>query len=673
MHHPKLLRVFCSSLNSCRELLLALLLIVTSTYSASGQEAPVGKVVRGREIFLAIVSHEVGIRASKGSRPETLRLPDTAELQETFSEGRLGVISAARAGLRALSDEIVDVDIAQVEDVCEEIRTRNPDIDILCEPNYLVQVDQLPDDTYFSSLWGLQKIQAPSAWNVITDSRAVTVAVIDTGIDYTHADLVNNIAVNDREIPGNGIDDDTNGYVDDYYGYDFINYDGDPFDDHYHGTHCAGTVGAQGDNGLGIAGVAWSARLLPVKVLSGSGSGSYAAVTAGINYAVQRGASILSMSLGGPAYSQIMADAITNAQNQGVLVVAAAGNSARDADIYPSYPAAFSHDNIISVAASTSSDGLSSFSNYGVVAVDVAAPGSSIYSTMPGNGYSSLSGTSMAAPHVAGMASLLQALRPDLNYSQIKAALLETVDRLPAFEAKVLAGGRVNLDAAIRSVQISSPTSTPTAVITSTATASPSPSVQPSLTATIPPTQTATATATFTQTSTATVTSTPSIPATNTPAPTATATTIPTRTFTSIPTAAPTLTYTATPQPTNTPVPTEQPIVQPTSAPTAPPVRRYKNRIALSLRILRKQVVFLGAVYNRRMVPVVGEPVTLECRGIAPEEGMTDQRGRFVFRLQDISSRTLCRITDTSGAISKRISVRLKSKRAARVRTRRGR
>ena len=208
-------------------------------------------------------------------------------------------------------------------------------------------------------------IQAPQAWDITTGSSNVVVAVIDTGIDYTHPDLTDNISTNPGEIRGNGVDDDGNGFVDDYYGYDFINGDSDPMDDHFHGSHCAGTIGGRGDNGRGVAGVNWTVKLMPVKVLDSYGSGTLAAVAAGMNYAVKRGVKIMSMSLGTTGYSATLENAIINAKNAGVLVVAAAGNSSQNTDISPNYPSASAQDNVIAVAASNSTDTLAYFSNWG--------------------------------------------------------------------------------------------------------------------------------------------------------------------------------------------------------------------------------------------------------------------------------------------------------------------
>ena len=239
----------------------------------------------------------------------------------------------------------------------------------------------------------------------------MVVGVIDTGIDYKHEDLAANIWINPGEIPDNGIDDDNNGYVDDIHGINSITGSGDPMDDHYHGTHCAGIIGAVGDNGKGITGVNWTVKIIGIKFVSG-GFGLDSDAVESINYAVglrNRGVNIrvLSNSWGGGGYSQSLLDAINQANTSGILFVAAAGNNSSDNDASLFYPASYDTLNVLAVASTDHNDNLSSFSNYGATTVDIAAPGSSILSTYPNNNYYSTSGTSMATPHVAGAAALL--------------------------------------------------------------------------------------------------------------------------------------------------------------------------------------------------------------------------------------------------------------------------
>jgi subtilisin family serine protease len=266
--------------------------------------------------------------------------------------------------------------------------------------------------------------------------------VIDSGIDYPHPDLAANIWVNPGEAAGNGLDDG-NGYVDDIHGYDFVSEDGDPLDDYYHGTHVAGTIAAEGDNGIGVTGVAWDARLMAVKVFESEGAGTEFDIIQGIEYAALAGAGITNNSYG-YGFSQGIYDAIQLAGANGQLFVAAAGNDASDNDANPTYPASFDLDNIVSVAATTAADALAPSSNYGAATVDLGAPGADIYSTLPDGGYGLLSGTSMAAPHVAGTAALLLAHNPDLSAPELKRLLLETTDPVADLAGHTVSGGRLN-------------------------------------------------------------------------------------------------------------------------------------------------------------------------------------------------------------------------------------
>jgi hypothetical protein len=332
------------------------------------------------------------------------------------------------------------------------------------EPNYIISLKQTPNDPEFSQLWGLHNegqtggtvdadIDAPEAWELKTESDVV-VAVIDTGVDYNHPDLAANMWVNQNEIPDNGIDDDGNGCVDDVYGCDFVNDDGDPFDDHFHGTHVAGTIAAVGNNNDGIVGVSWTAKIMAIKFLSGGGSGTIADAISAVQYATHMGAQISNNSWGGGGYSQALYDAIQVAGEEGILFVAAAGNYSNNNDAYPSYPASYDLDNIIAVAATDHHDNLAGFSNYGLTTVDLGAPGVNIYSTMPNNNYSSLSGTSMAAPHVSGAISLLWAKCSKLTHTQVKQNILETVDNVPALSGKTVTGGRLNVFHALQKASI---------------------------------------------------------------------------------------------------------------------------------------------------------------------------------------------------------------------------
>jgi subtilisin family serine protease len=324
------------------------------------------------------------------------------------------------------------------------------------EPDYVVYATFTPNDPSFGQLWGLHNtgqtggsgdadIDATEAWDISRGSNTVLVAVIDTGIDHTHPDLAANMWTNPGEIPGNNIDDDGNGYIDDTRGWDFVNNDNNPADDQGHGTHCAGTIGAVGNNGIGVAGVAHTVRLVGAKFLSASGSGTTSDAIEAVLYTTGLGVTLTSNSWGGGGYSQALKDAIDAARTAGILFIAAAGNDYDNSDVRPSYPAGYDSPNIISVAASNHLDQLASFSNYGFVTVDLAAPGVSIYSTYPGGGYSSLSGTSMACPHVAGAAALLKSVNSARDWTSIKEALLANADRLPSLTGRVATGARLNI------------------------------------------------------------------------------------------------------------------------------------------------------------------------------------------------------------------------------------
>ncbi len=339
------------------------------------------------------------------------------------------------------------------------INLRNNSAVLYAEANTIVSAAAIPNDPRFSALYGLNNnaqtggtddadIDAPEAWDTQTGTNII-VAVIDSGLDYNHEDIVGNVWSNPGEIANNRIDDDNNGYVDDIRGWDFANNDNNPFDDNDHGTHVSGTIAAVGNNGIGVTGVNWTAQIMPLKFLNARGSGSIADAISALDYAVMMGARISNNSWGGGAFSQAMFDAIAAAQNSGHLFVAAAGNDGINTDITPAYPASYNLNNIISVAATDDDDALASFSNFGRNTVDLAAPGVSILSTTPRNTYSSFSGTSMATPHVAGAAALVLAEDITLNVVALKAALLDSVDLISALTGISVTGGRLNASTAL--------------------------------------------------------------------------------------------------------------------------------------------------------------------------------------------------------------------------------
>lgn len=338
------------------------------------------------------------------------------------------------------------------------------------EPNYLIHVDKAPNDPDYSKLWGLNNtgqtggtnnadINAPEAWEVNTGSADVIVGVIDTGIDPKHEDLAKNMWVNPGECPGgtcnaNGKDDDNNGYVDDFNGINTIDDSNNIMDDYGHGTHVAGTIGAVGDNSLGVVGVNWKVKLIACKFLGASGSGTVAGAVKCFNYfrdlktKYKQNVVLTNNSWGASVFSQALYDSMAGPDQP--LHVCAAGNSNTDR---PHYPSGFDLEHVISVAATDHNDNYASFSNYGTPHVDLAAPGVDIYSTVPTgdcpicdpSGYTAISGTSMATPHVAGVAALLWAQYPKLTREQIKGRLLSAVDPLKDRSKLTLTNGRLNV------------------------------------------------------------------------------------------------------------------------------------------------------------------------------------------------------------------------------------
>ncbi len=325
---------------------------------------------------------------------------------------------------------------------------QHPDV-VYAEPNYVYKMSVDPNDSRYSSLYGMRQIDAPQAWDVQTGDKSIIVGVIDTGVDTDHSDLKANIWRNPGESgdgkENNKIDDDGNGFVDDYRGWDFNNDDNNPFDDNDHGTHVSGSIGAVGNNGKGVVGVCWNVSIMPLKFLAGNGSGTTDDAVGAIIYGANMGAKVLSNSWGGGGKSQALEDAIKFAHQKGVLFVAAAGNDFSNNDKAPTYPANYEVPNVVSVAANTSSDQLAGFSNYGKKTVELSAPGNNIFSTVARGQYASLSGTSMATPHVSGAAALVLSQYPNLSVNQLIIRLLGSVDRKSKYADKVSTGGRLNV------------------------------------------------------------------------------------------------------------------------------------------------------------------------------------------------------------------------------------
>ncbi len=328
------------------------------------------------------------------------------------------------------------------------------------QPNFYYHLLATPNDPQYtnSAMYGLGKIGAPQAWDLSTGSSNIVVADIDTGLRYTHEDLAANAWKNPGEINGNGVDDDNNGFIDDYYGWDFFYNDSNPIDDAGgHGTHTAGTIGAVGNNAVGVVGVNWNVKIMPLKIYSPNGTDSTSAMLVNAYSYVRmmklRGVNIRATnnSYGGCGeacgYDQATKDALDGMGEAGVLNVFAAGNSNTNNEVSPHYPSNYTSPSVLAVAASTSTDARASFSSYGAISVDLAAPGSGVRSTYAtsDSAYANLSGTSMATPHVAGAAALLASLNPNLSAQSIKATLMNTVDVLPAWNGIVKTGGRLNI------------------------------------------------------------------------------------------------------------------------------------------------------------------------------------------------------------------------------------
>src|SRR6476620_2143955 len=319
-------------------------------------------------------------------------------------------------------------------------------------------VNAMPNDPDFDQQWALDNtgqdggkagadIHSLEAWKKTRGSEDVVVAVLDSGVDYEHIDLKSNIWERPDSIPA--YYDDELGEFNDDHGYNGTDQLSDPMDDNGHGTHCAGIIGAEGDNDEGIAGINWNVQIMPLKFLGRGGFGTTADAIKAINYAIDRKKAgvnlrVINASWGSTQNSKALEDAIRAAGDAGILFVAAAGNNGTDNDKRAHYPSNYDLPNVISVAATDRNDVLTSFSNYGLKSVHIAAPGRDIESTWLGNAYRDASGTSMAAPHVAGVAALVLSAEPHLTVAQLRNRLLSSVDKLPNLAGKVSSGGRLN-------------------------------------------------------------------------------------------------------------------------------------------------------------------------------------------------------------------------------------
>ncbi len=355
------------------------------------------------------------------------------------------------------------VSVAEAVDRLES----SPDV-LYAEPDRIRTASAVPDDSLFDVQWGMHNtgqdangtsgtpdadIDAPEAWGITTGSSAVTVGILDSGVDAAHPDLASNIWTNPDEV-ANGADDDGNGLADDLHGWDWVSGDSNPTDEFRHGTHVAGTVGARGNDSTGVAGVAWDVSMVPLRVLDATGTGNVSNLIEGYGYAREKGLRIVNASLGGSSFSTPERDALAAASD--TLFVVAAGNGAANNDVTPTYPCNYDLPNVVCVAATDQNDDLALFatggSNYGATSVDLAAPGKNIASTWPASKcapnpapcWAWSSGTSMATPHVSGAAALVLAAHPGDTVAELRQALLGSVDVKPSLAGKVVTGGRLN-------------------------------------------------------------------------------------------------------------------------------------------------------------------------------------------------------------------------------------
>ncbi|MEA2324725.1 MAG: serine protease [Solirubrobacteraceae bacterium] len=407
-------------------------------------------------------------------------LASAAEPGDVIVRFKAGTVASERADARSAADvvrqeplpvsgmELVEPQPGTTTAEAVAELERSPDV-LYAQPDTRRQMAATVSDFYFANgaLWGLNKISAPAAWDTTTGA-GVTVAVVDSGVDATHPDLAPNMWQNAGEVAGDGVDNDGNGYVDDLRGWDWAGTgvagsagDNDPRDENKHGTHVAGTLAAHGNDG-GVVGVAWQARIMPLRVLDAAGGGYTSSLVKAYAYAQRNGARVVNASLSGPDYDRAEVDAMIAAPD--VLFVVAAGNGGddhigdnndvidtnpADPNFQDSYPCEYELPNVLCVAATDSTDQLAGFSNYGARTVDLAAPGVDILSTRMAGGFVRMGGTSMATPHVAGAAALVLGGRPQLTPWQVGRALIGSVDAVPGLTAKTLSGGRLNAASAL--------------------------------------------------------------------------------------------------------------------------------------------------------------------------------------------------------------------------------
>ncbi|MFV0389055.1 MAG: S8 family serine peptidase [Pyrinomonadaceae bacterium] len=364
---------------------------------------------------------------------------------------------------------------SQYEDLSDLVEYAEPNTELFLDdpvqessqaskPAELTNDENLPNDPMLSEQWALNNdgqnggkanadLGAFKAWKKNHGTDEVVVAVLDSGVDYAHEDLVENIWFRPDNIPV--YQDEELGVIDDEHGYNAVENSGDPMDQNGHGTHCAGVIGARGNNEIGVSGINWQVQIMPLKFMGRGGFGTTKDAIEAINYAIERkkagiNVRVINASWGSTQYSKALEDSIRAAGKEGILFVAAAGNNSTDNDKRAHYPSNYNLPNVVSVAALDRSDSLAGFSNYGAKTVHIAAPGKDILSTWLDNQYREASGTSMAAPQVAGVAALIVAENPDISVENLRAKLVSSVDKLEFLKGKVESGGRLNAAKALQ-------------------------------------------------------------------------------------------------------------------------------------------------------------------------------------------------------------------------------
>ncbi|HYY58406.1 MAG TPA: S8 family peptidase, partial [Pyrinomonadaceae bacterium] len=385
-----------------------------------------------------------------------------AEADKSALAGSLGARRGRRVRGKSRIERLNLTSGRDPQAVAAELRL-NPKVE-LAEPNFLLHHDELvPDDGRFGEQWALRNtgqggglvgsdINAAMAWEKTTGAQSTVIAVIDSGVDFTHPDLALNQWTNPGEVE-NGRDDDGNGFVDDLHGWDWVSGSNLIHDEQGHGTSVAGAIAAQGNNADGITGVMWRAGLMSLRVLDNTGTGDIATAVEAIDYAIERGAHVINCSWGTNEESLILRDAIERAGRSGVVVVCSAGNSGRDIETAPYYPASFGLPNLVAVASTDGFDRIASFSNHGATHVTVAAPGTDILTTQMGGGYRVVSGTSISAPMVSGVAGLIKTVRPWLSANGTAAAIKDGARRVAELSGQTSTGGIVSASGALEALQ----------------------------------------------------------------------------------------------------------------------------------------------------------------------------------------------------------------------------